>query len=241
MEDNRPYEKEGRGCGAFAMALMGSAIFGLIGAAIAGLPGNLVGIGLALWAARQYYRGAGEPTLGSSEDRAAYRERKGLPPKAESVTKENKHFTQFKAAHLLSNERVLAHVAAYRKDVEFEGVAVLTDKRLVFFREGTLSAKFEPLPLSKVSSVEGQKGLLNYKFKARTSGDSLEILVVGENSNAEAFVRAVQEAIHTPEPTIAHLNSDPVEQLRKLGELRDSGILSEEEFLEKKAVVLGTF
>lgn len=32
---------------------------------------------------------------------------------------------------------------------------------------------------------------------------------------------------------------DAVEQLRKLGELRDSGILSDEEFAAKKSVLLG--
>ena len=33
--------------------------------------------------------------------------------------------------------------------------------------------------------------------------------------------------------------ADPVEQLRKLGELRDSGVLTEEEFAAQKAKLLG--
>jgi hypothetical protein len=32
---------------------------------------------------------------------------------------------------------------------------------------------------------------------------------------------------------------DPIEQLRRLGELRDAGIVTEEEFAAKKAEVLG--
>ncbi len=32
--------------------------------------------------------------------------------------------------------------------------------------------------------------------------------------------------------------ADPIEQLRKLGELRDAGVLSEEEFAAKKADIL---
>jgi hypothetical protein len=41
-----------------------------------------------------------------------------------------------------------------------------------------------------------------------------------------------------PTPAAAPMAPDPIEQLRRLGELRDAGILTEEEFATKKAEIL---
>jgi hypothetical protein len=45
-----------------------------------------------------------------------------------------------------------------------------------------------------------------------------------------------QEQPSAPPPAAA----DPVEQLTKLGQLRDSGVLTEEEFAAQKAKILGS-
>ena len=60
-----------------------------------------------------------------------------------------------------------------------------------------------------------------------TDGDGAVIL--SEKQRDRAHGSGVQDA-----PPV-----DAVEQLRKLGELRDSGILSDEEFAAKKSVLLG--
>ena len=41
-----------------------------------------------------------------------------------------------------------------------------------------------------------------------------------------------------PSPAAAAPAADPIEQLKELGELRDSGVLTEEEFAAQKAKVL---
>jgi len=151
------------------------------------------------------------------------------------VAKDNKHLAKFVAEHQLPGETVIAHVSAFREGKGLEGAAILTDKRFVFIRAGMLSDKIEPWPLSKISSLEGRKGLINYSLKAYTSGDDLELLIVGDKAGAAAFVRAAQEAIHAP---AAPGSDDPMEQLGKLGELRDAGVLSEDEFAEKKTALL---
>jgi hypothetical protein len=46
-------------------------------------------------------------------------------------------------------------------------------------------------------------------------------------------------AFGAPPPAPAAPQTDLVEQLRKLGELRDAGILTEEEFAAQKAKLLG--
>jgi hypothetical protein len=42
-----------------------------------------------------------------------------------------------------------------------------------------------------------------------------------------------------PPPRPAGPSPDPIEQLRQLGELRDQGVLTEEEFAQQKARLLG--
>jgi hypothetical protein len=51
-----------------------------------------------------------------------------------------------------------------------------------------------------------------------------------------SYVQAPQEA---PPPTAAAAAADPIEQLRELGQLHDSGVLTDEEFAAQKAKLLG--
>jgi hypothetical protein len=46
-------------------------------------------------------------------------------------------------------------------------------------------------------------------------------------------------AYQEPPPQAPAPTADPIEQLTKLGELRDKGVLTEEEFAEEKAKLLG--
>jgi hypothetical protein len=43
-----------------------------------------------------------------------------------------------------------------------------------------------------------------------------------------------------PQPAAAPAATDPIEQLKQLGELRDKGVLTEEEFAAQKAKLLGS-
>lgn len=155
----------------------------------------------------------------------------------------SKHLEKFTKSQLLTGETVIASQRAYRKDTAFEGLAILTDRRLCFFRAGALSDKFEPFPLSRISSVEARKGLLVFEMKVHTSGDEISLtLMEGADAGAD-FVRKVQEAMlgeapATPAPGPAPSGEDPIAQLEKLGGLRAAGVISDEEFAAKKAELL---
>ena len=43
-----------------------------------------------------------------------------------------------------------------------------------------------------------------------------------------------------PPPAAAPAGADPIQQLKELGELRDKGVLTEEEFAAQKAKLLGS-
>ncbi|HTU13977.1 MAG TPA: SHOCT domain-containing protein [Solirubrobacterales bacterium] len=54
--------------------------------------------------------------------------------------------------------------------------------------------------------------------------------------DAQAAMQQAPPQAAAPAPAAA--GADPIEQLKKLGELRDNGILTEEEFAAEKAKVL---
>ena len=54
----------------------------------------------------------------------------------------------------------------------------------------------------------------------------------------EAQQGGYQEA--PPQAAPAQASADPIQQLKELGELRDSGVLTEEEFAAQKAKILGS-
>lgn len=61
-----------------------------------------------------------------------------------------------------------------------------------------------------------------------------------EQAEAEAYEQQMaQQAAAPPPPPPAGPNADSMAQLKELGELRDSGILTEEEFAAQKAKILG--
>ncbi len=66
------------------------------------------------------------------------------------MARTNKHLDAFKAEHCLNSEEVLAWVKAIRDERGFEGVAILTNQRVVFIRKGFTSTKLEPWPLASL-------------------------------------------------------------------------------------------
>ena len=60
-----------------------------------------------------------------------------------------------------------------------------------------------------------------------------------EEGKAQPGYMQPQEAAAPPPQAPPPAAPDPIEQLTKLGELRDSGVLTEEEFAAQKAKLLG--
>ena len=61
----------------------------------------------------------------------------------------------------------------------------------------------------------------------------------GERWQRKEEEQYAQQQQAAPPPPAAAPEADPIERLRQLGELRDQGILTEEEFAAQKAKLLG--
>ncbi|TCC54290.1 hypothetical protein E0H73_39610 [Kribbella pittospori] len=128
------------------------------------------------------------------------------------------------------------------------GIVVLTDRRLFFLKDGVMSKTSEDFPLSKISSVQWSSGMLMGKIIVFASGNKAEIVNV-QKTDGKAITDAVRARLtngvqsspvpdQTPSPTGAEGKPDVYEQLAKLGELRNAGVLTDEEFETKKAELL---
>lgn len=122
------------------------------------------------------------------------------------------------------------------------GILVLTDKRMIFVDKGVLSLKTEDFPLSKITSIQFESGLLLAKIKIHTSSNVAEIANV-EKDAGKLFVDFARNQIEEHESKGS--NSQPIQQqpdilgqIEKLAELKDKGILTEAEFNEKKTKLL---
>lgn len=135
------------------------------------------------------------------------------------------------------------------------GIIVATDRRLLFLKDGMMSETSEDFPYDKISSIQWSTGMLLGTITVFVSGNKSEIRNVGKNdgkaivdlvrnrtSNKSAPVTAQPAPSQVAAGSAAPAQSESdviLDQLKKLGDLREAGILTEDEFSAKKVDLLG--
>lgn len=161
--------------------------------------------------------------------------------------------------HLAIGEQVrYAASGRVRKRV---GLVVLTDRRLIFLFHGMVRQTIEDLPLERITSVREKGGLVFGSFTVLASSTELVVTQVAK-ADLKALAKALRARISTGAlpplppldlgdagldeeegvPTSAPAgapSADVLDQLRQLGELRDAGVLSDDEFEAAKVELLG--
>jgi hypothetical protein len=124
------------------------------------------------------------------------------------------------------------------------GLLVLTDRRLLFLKDGIISKTTEDFPMEKISSVQWSSGIVYGTLTVFASGNKAEIKNMHKD-NGKQIADTIRERLtsttaHSPvrEVTGAAHQPDTYEQLAKLGQLRDAGVLTTEEFDAKKGELL---
>lgn len=121
-----------------------------------------------------------------------------------------------------------------------QGILVSTNRRLVFIDKGLLyGLKVEDFPLDKITSIQYETGLLLGSVKIHTSGNIATIDNV-EKSSSRKFAEFVRDKLSQSKENNSTINTQPniIEQIEKLANLKDKGILSEDEFNEHKRKLL---
>lgn len=143
---------------------------------------------------------------------------------------------------LMQNEKVLYECKAYSGISR--GALILTNIRILF--EATSGffnvAKSEAYLLSKISSVEISSEVPGSYLKnitIQSSGGFSKFQNIN-SQGAALFVDKTRQALYDIEnkQNAKETMSNPIDAIRQLGVLKDSGILTEQEFNIKKAELL---
>ncbi len=130
------------------------------------------------------------------------------------------------------------------------GLLVMTDKRLIFLKEGMMSSTLEDFPFEKITSIQWSTGMIQGKIIIFLSGNKGEITNV-DKSDGKAIADAVRARISnlhsdqaaTPAPSVPSTSPQPaahspLELMQQLEVMKASGFISEEEYAAKRADIL---
>lgn len=130
------------------------------------------------------------------------------------------------------------------------GLLVMTDKRLIFLKEGMLSSTLEDFPFDKITSIQWSTGMLMGKIQIFLSGNKGEITNV-DKTDGKAIAEAVRARISnlavqhpaahppsTPPPPEPPVAQSPLELMQQLEQMKNAGLISEDEYAAKKADIL---
>ncbi len=126
-----------------------------------------------------------------------------------------------------------------------QGIVVLTDSRLLFYFHGLTRQALEDYPLRSISSVQSKAGMATGELTVHASGNNATITHIVK-PDLKFLADALRQHLAAPaasspgaaSPAPAAAKDDVMDQLRKLAELRDAGIVTPEEFDAKKKDLL---
>jgi len=129
-------------------------------------------------------------------------------------------------------------------DTVRSGVLLATDRRVVFYAKKLAGYDLESFPYRNISSFEQAKNMMGHSITFFASGNRVHVKWIPTTTDFAAFTALVREAMNAapggplPPAPAAAVQPDVMGQLKQLGELRDAGVLTPDEFDRKKAELL---
>jgi hypothetical protein len=128
------------------------------------------------------------------------------------------------------------------------GLLAVTNERVLWYHAAPIGRTLIDQRHERISSVKAHKGVLGARLVVNAGGDEWMLQNVYPKEAVDEIAGVIRsEAIRSearnrqspPSPPATEARApDVMDQLKKLGELRDAGILTNEEFDAKKAVLL---
>ena len=121
------------------------------------------------------------------------------------------------------------------------GSLIATNQRLAFFAKKMTGYEIETFPYRAISSIEQSKGLMGGQVKIIASGNTSVVKWINDVHLLGKLIETVRQQIsHSGAPVRSSSNDSSaiIEQIKQLSELHQSGILSDDEFANKKASLL---
>ncbi len=147
------------------------------------------------------------------------------------------------SAHLEEAEEVLASVAGVYEsellgqDIPRNGLLVATDRRLLFYGKRFTGYDIESFPYENISSFEQGRTIYGNYLHFFASGNRVEVKWIQKRRDLGALVTEVKARMGRRAAAPASTSDIPA-RLRELAQLRDEGVVTDEEFARKKAELL---
>ena len=161
-------------------------------------------------------------------------------PQGIVMAMEPKDLKVFKSKEMKKDEKIISFVNGYIgemlgvKDKELiNGILILTNQRIVFFSRGFLQkGVLKYISIKDISSIDRRsKGLVNVL--------NVNNIIEFKTTDTKKEQQVHQEIEKTMNEQIIHLSEDErIEALKKYGELRDSGVITQDDFQNKKNEIL---
>ena len=162
-----------------------------------------------------------------------------------SEFKNNKNFISFEKKCMDDDENLISVIKAYlgmmfSADLNglHKGLLFCTNKKVCFHRKGLLSDMTNSIPIENIKSVDLDKELLIFsKLVIHTHKDKV-ILTCDNHEDTKKFKLLLEKMIVDSSKDSENNNENTIEKIRKLKELKEEGILTSEEFENKKKQLL---
>lgn len=149
--------------------------------------------------------------------------------------------------HLEPGEEIKAAVKGYYEtkrmgqDSVRGGAFLATDRRLVFYASKMMGYDLESFPYENISSFEQGSGFTGGKIAFFASGNKASMKNI-KDGDLEEFVAFVKSKMGKPagggDGGGGTQAASIPDQIKQLADLNEAGVLSDEEFQEKKAELL---
>ncbi|GJM36990.1 MAG: hypothetical protein DHS20C19_03570 [Acidimicrobiales bacterium] len=141
--------------------------------------------------------------------------------------------------HLVDGEAVTAAVlgnyetTVMGQDSSRNGIFAATDRRIVLFAKKLGGYDLESFPYKSITSIETSKGMTGHVIALSASGKSVKMKYINKGDVA-GFVNSVRQRVGVEQPA-----AGVADELGKPASLRDSGMISDDEWERATALYLG--
>jgi hypothetical protein len=118
------------------------------------------------------------------------------------------------------------------------GLLALTSHRLIFLFAGLVNSAFEDFPISNISSISYKSGMVLASIEVYASGNKATIKNVNK-ADAKEIADAIRARLGRPVAATTQAVPSDADELAKWARLRDSGVITAEDFEAKKRQLLG--
>lgn len=140
----------------------------------------------------------------------------------------------------------IAEVTRMGSKTNRRATILVTDRRVIIFSRKLGGYDAQDYAYGLLTGVDHKKGMTAGHINLRASGDSANVQQV-QKDDVERISQLIrdrmalshQPAQQTPVPSNGGGRVSVADELEKLARLRDSGVLSDEEFASQKAKLLG--